>query len=143
MIHSKCSRILNTLIYKLRVFLLKETSLSPFLYFLLFAYFHSPLETPLEQLPCLLFLFAVVVAVIAKFNFLYTLAPWTQSGALIAVPMLGIGLLSCTKKWKMYLFLLAVGDSAFTSTSQHYFLAIFSGLICCEIHRNFIFTTLS
>jgi hypothetical protein len=143
MIHAKGSRIFNTLLYKLRGFLSKETTLSPFLYFLLFAYFHYPQETPLWLFPYLLFLFAVAVAVTAKFNFLYTLVPWTQSGALIAVPMLAIGLLSSTNKWKMYLLLLAIGDSFFTSTSQHYFLVIFSFLICCEIHRNFIFRTLS
>jgi hypothetical protein len=122
---------------------LKETTLSPRLYFLLFAYFHYPFEAPLTQLPFLLFLLAVIVALTAKFNFLFTLAPWAQSGAAVAVPMLGVSLLSCTDKWKMYLFLLAVGDSAFTSTTQQYFLTIFPFLICCEIYRTFIFRTIS
>lgn len=143
MAYTKGSYIFTAIAKHLRGLLLKETSISPPLYFLLFAYFHYPLETPPPHLTSLLFLLALVLALTAKYNFLFTVAPWAQTGVAMAIPMLGISLVSCTEKWKMYLFLLAVGDSAFTSTSQQYFLAIFSLLICYEIHRDLIFRTIS
>ena len=87
-------------------FLVNETSIPPALYFLSFLYFHFPLEANHRDYDLIFLLVAVAAALACNFNFIFTLAPFVRANTLAALPMFFLGLLSCTEKWKIYVFVL-------------------------------------
>jgi hypothetical protein len=103
----------------------------PILYFLIFAYSHFPLEPISPSFGAFLFAVAAKILILANFNFLFIMAPFFNISPILAIPMFIISLFSCNEKWKVYIFLFAIGDNAFLdSASKNYFIALFSGLIC-------------
>jgi hypothetical protein len=125
-------------------FLFHESTPPPLLYFLIFAYFKFRFEPIPASFNVLFFGLAVKILLVSNFNCLFLMAPFLNAHPLMVLPMVAVCLFACNEKWKVYLFILAIGDTSLKDTwSNIYFIAIFSAFICLETYRILIFRTVA
>jgi hypothetical protein len=86
-------------------------------------------------------LFALPFAFFCHFNFLFMLPAFRYvSNYPLALLLFATSLASCTRKWKLYLFLFSIADSYFLQVyTDSQFIGFASVFLCFSIYKNFIF----
>lgn len=93
------------------IFLGKESNLPSYVYFLAFAYNTSITDNYSHFFTLPFFLFSLLILLSTNHNFLFTLSPIFRPMSILNPIFFFIGLLSCTDKWKLYIYCLSIGDS--------------------------------
>lgn len=82
-----------------------------YVYFLAFTFNTSFADESSHFFTLPFFLLSLLILISTNLNFLFTLSPLFKPFSFISPVLFFVGLLSCTDKWKLYLYCLSIGDS--------------------------------
>jgi len=105
------SLILKNFQKKIVFFLANESNLPPYIYFLAFTYNTNYADDSSHFFTLPFFILALLILLSTNHNFLFTLSPFFLRFSLLTPILFFLGLLSCTDKWKLYIYCLSIGDS--------------------------------
>jgi len=130
--------MLTSLLQHYKSFLLKQKCPTPLLFFSCYALLHFYHE---QQLLWLVHVLAIFLLLWRNYNMLYMLPTFIYVENDVLSFLFGLSsVLSCDKKWKMYIFLFMVGDSYLFSSSFHsYYIAAGCLGMCIAIYRSLMF----